>query len=546
MKRILILLMLHITLTSFAQEPAYTPMNLNYKFKGIRVDSLFLIPSFVDTSTANGQRCATIPGSLIRTQNDFWMRNSTANAWLHNVNVGNGANPAVQFLDSIKRRSDSVFMKKNGTWLFAFKDSVGGGGTDSPNRIDGIATSSVNADMDGFTIQFLNVNTFTTNADYINLNSLVTDLNSTDSIILRGSRAKIKSDSLFITKLPVALPTKDTILSIGTNGRIFKQAIGSLSGVSLQDVLDYNHDLVDGNNFQGSGAGNTLTDVNNICIGDSSGSNSPANTIDLVAIGKEAGKNMSTATQIQNCVFVGNSAGKGNDGSDNVFVGNNSGYNNTKSFQIGIGSNAANSNSGQNVIGIGKNAARANSADNVIEIGNNNNYSNTGSNAIIIGNRLDSNVNTFDNVVILGHEGKADQDDQIVFQKNSNDAHAKINTDELNQNVTYKFPKSNGHLLANYSTKTDLDALGSDYYITNAGVYTFTDNVGNYKIHLPLATDLPGQMIVLTNFDASNNIDISGGGPIDRGDASTTLDVLYSKKMIVMFSNGQDWVGYIL
>lgn len=167
MKYLLTLLFL-ASFFAYGQEPPYTPMRLNYQFRGIRVDSLFLIPSYADTNAANGSLSKKIAGSFIRTGNDFWMRNSDTTAWLQNVNVGSGASPTLNFVnnvfkksgtdsvfyvvapadtffsfqdlgvdttslsnrinlkvDSLKRSNDSVYFKRNGVWSFAYKDSLG-------------------------------------------------------------------------------------------------------------------------------------------------------------------------------------------------------------------------------------------------------------------------------------------------------------------------------------------------------------------------------------------------------------------------------------
>lgn len=139
---------------AYAQEPTYTPMKGSYRYKTIRVDSLFLVPSFTDTTAANATNIDAVAGAMIRTGNDFWMRNASLSAWLQNVNVGNGASPAVGYVDSLKRKADSVFMKKSGTWIFAFKDSIPR--PDGPDRIDGMATGKVISDMQGYTYEIQN------------------------------------------------------------------------------------------------------------------------------------------------------------------------------------------------------------------------------------------------------------------------------------------------------------------------------------------------------------------------------------------------------
>ncbi len=77
MKKLIIILILGMFGSAYAQEPVYNQMRSNYQFRGIRVDSLMLIPKFNDTSAAaylNG-----INGSLIRVDSTIYLR---FNKWL--------------------------------------------------------------------------------------------------------------------------------------------------------------------------------------------------------------------------------------------------------------------------------------------------------------------------------------------------------------------------------------------------------------------------------------------------------------------------------
>ena len=150
-------------LMSQAQEPVYTPMRGNYKFKGIKIDTLLLIPSFSDTSAANSTYLDQVAGSMIRTGNDFWMRNANATAWLQNVNVGPGTSPVMNFVNEVFKKygTDSVFyIVAPSDTFFAFKD---GGGTHSPDLIDGSATQTVKADLSDYNLIFDNVDTLLIN-----------------------------------------------------------------------------------------------------------------------------------------------------------------------------------------------------------------------------------------------------------------------------------------------------------------------------------------------------------------------------------------------
>jgi hypothetical protein len=123
--RYLICLLLLIGFKSYAQEPNYTPMRMNYQFRGIKVDSLFLVPHFNDTISANNSTMKNVAGALIRTGNDFWMRNASTDAWLQNVNIGPGASPTLDFVNEVFKKigTDSVFyvVAPNDTF-FAYKD----------------------------------------------------------------------------------------------------------------------------------------------------------------------------------------------------------------------------------------------------------------------------------------------------------------------------------------------------------------------------------------------------------------------------------------
>jgi len=65
--------LLLISSVAYAQEPQYVPMRSNYKFRGVRVDSLLLFPSVADTGTANSLGMG-IEGNTIRIGSVVWVR----------------------------------------------------------------------------------------------------------------------------------------------------------------------------------------------------------------------------------------------------------------------------------------------------------------------------------------------------------------------------------------------------------------------------------------------------------------------------------------
>jgi len=78
--RYLIVIFLLSSLSSFAQEPNYTRMYSNYQYRGIRVDSLFLLPKFADTNSVTNSM-KNIHGNLIRVDKKFFFRDTALSKW---------------------------------------------------------------------------------------------------------------------------------------------------------------------------------------------------------------------------------------------------------------------------------------------------------------------------------------------------------------------------------------------------------------------------------------------------------------------------------
>jgi hypothetical protein len=133
---------------------------------------------------------------------------------------------------------------------------------------------------------------------------------------------------------------------------------------SLQQVLDFNHDLVNDVNLQGtnSGIGNSGTDVN--------------------AFGKGAAQD-NTGSFVN---ALGQAAAVQNTGSSINAFGQQACLNNTGNGVNAIGSDAASDNKGDYVIAIGRQAASNNFGDNVIALGSLAGLGNTISQAVIISN----------------------------------------------------------------------------------------------------------------------------------------------------------------
>jgi hypothetical protein len=133
---------------------------------------------------------------------------------------------------------------------------------------------------------------------------------------------------------------------------------------SLQQVLDFNHDLVDGVNLQGDDAGlnNSGTAVN--------------------AFGKSAAEN-NTGSYVN---ALGPAAAFQNLGGGINAFGQQACSGNTGSDVTGIGTDAAVDNIGNDLIALGNQAGLTNSGDNVIALGRGAGSGNTISTAFIIAN----------------------------------------------------------------------------------------------------------------------------------------------------------------
>ena len=132
-KKILISILLCFGGKAIAQPSQYTPMTANgYQMKRVKVDSTLHIPSFCGLPTLRGST-SSMGALAIDTCNNKLYKYNTEFEW---TEVGSN-----DFIDTIFRRSDSVFAKKNGITLFQFKDSVGGGGPGTTPTLQQVLTA---------------------------------------------------------------------------------------------------------------------------------------------------------------------------------------------------------------------------------------------------------------------------------------------------------------------------------------------------------------------------------------------------------------------
>lgn len=119
---------------AFAQPAQYTPMTAQgYQMKRIKADSTLHIPSFCGTPTIKGS--TAIDGAIaIDTCGNILYKWTRAEGWSQITGGGPSG------IDSLKRVSDSIYARKNGTFVFQYKDSTGGTTIDTTslsNRING-------------------------------------------------------------------------------------------------------------------------------------------------------------------------------------------------------------------------------------------------------------------------------------------------------------------------------------------------------------------------------------------------------------------------
>lgn len=163
----------------------------------------------------------------------------------------------------------------------------------------------------------------------------------------------------------------------------------NLSTPSLQQVLDFNHDLVNGLNFQGNSAGVGQTGINVIGFGNNTCNGNTGDNI--IAFGRDCGTQNTGDVNI----FIGDDAAFRNSGNNNVGIGDfslvqNSGNNvnafgvspgngNTGSFNNFMGSNSGVGNVGWQVNALGSFSASNNTGDEVNAFGVDACNGNTGS-----------------------------------------------------------------------------------------------------------------------------------------------------------------------
>ena len=252
-KYILLCAILLCTITTFAQPAQYTPMTAaGYQMKRLKVDSTLHLPSFCGVPTIHGS--VAKEGALaIDTCGALLYMWTRTGGW-DTINVSGGgsstdttslSNRINQRIDSLIRRNDSIFARKNGIFVFQYKDSVGGGGGDfwKTNGTTEL-TGTVNINSNN-TINFAGIDEdlqkFQINAAEINFGGLsgITDTSTYKPLIISNSGVVQKSESWFgggttidttnqFVKRLDRTPGKDSIIYfVGANRFAIKDSVGS-------------------------------------------------------------------------------------------------------------------------------------------------------------------------------------------------------------------------------------------------------------------------------------------------------------------------------
>lgn len=169
----------------------------------------------------------------------------------------------------------------------------------------------------------------------------------------------------------------------------------NLTGISggtptLQQVLDFNHDLANGNNFQGTGAGVGNTGTNVIAIGANSAN---SNTGCYVSAFGTKSAEFNTANSV---IALGFQSAYCNTGCYVTASGTDSAYCNTGCFVTASGYRSAFCNIGSNITAFGSNSAKNNTGNCVNALGRGSASGNTGDFVTALGtNSAYGNIGNF-------------------------------------------------------------------------------------------------------------------------------------------------------
>jgi hypothetical protein len=288
---------------------------------------------------------------------------------------------------------------------------------------------------------------------------------------------------------------------------------------TLQEVLDNNHDLVDGNNFQGSAAGDNNTGIF------------------VNALGQDAA-NTNTGTQVN---ALGTEAANQNEGDNVNALGNVAAGFNTGNNVNALGDNAGNNNTGNAINALGNAAGVDNTGNAVNALGQETAYENIGNDVNALGFRAGVN-NTFNNVNLFGETAQADENGQTVLSKDGT-IMARISTTDLTATRKYNLPNASGTL----ALTSDIPSSSGIPHATASGTDTYTATITGVAAY----SDADAYLIRFTNGNttgATLNINSLGAKTLYRNNDGALIggDIINGGEMLCIYNtslNGFQVIG---
>jgi hypothetical protein len=233
MRKLITIILILICSKSFAQVYQLMPQ-YGYQANRFAFDSTIQIPTFCGVPTLKSVQFATKKAAIAfdSCNNRFYQYNPKTLAW--SVVSGSGGSTDTTSLsnrinlkiDSIKRRRDSVFAYRNGTEVFQFKDSIGGGGS-TPTLNQVLAAGNTATDK----------NMILVDNDYGN--GITLDVNSINATLSINSSTNITSNGIYIQPDVNNFPVIDAVTIDNSSNQIQQKLVMATSQGSV--FMPYNN-----------------------------------------------------------------------------------------------------------------------------------------------------------------------------------------------------------------------------------------------------------------------------------------------------------------
>ena len=279
---------------------------------------------------------------------------------------------------------------------------------------------------------------------------------------------------------------------------------------TLQQVQDFNHDLVNGVFNAGTDAGDFNTGVNQVAIGQEAGIYNEGDNQNALgglagagntgdnqnAMGYNAGLN----NQGVNQNAFGNQAGAEQRGDNHNAFGESAGYDNSGDDQNALGYKAGYANQGLNQNAFGLGAGENNTGISQNAFGEGAGANNTGDNVNAFGNGAGID-NTFNNVNLFGIGANATADGQTVLAKNKNTM-ARINTSGLTDSREYDLQDKSGTIAHLDDIPTNTSQLVNDGEDGSSPYVTLDQLPSNLSLFATnVSSDIGGYFKLVTSID---------------------------------------------